>query len=90
MNDLCTLVCDLKAIAHGLVSYGKLLRTSYKVKCVMILSVINRDRCGQITSKQFRSRAYDLNKMLEQIIDGENGIYFVKMKGFSKKKRREA
>ena len=83
-NDLCDYRCDPSKVANALVSYAKLLRLSYHVRYVVLLSIVRRKRCRRATQDQFWDRAYEVNKLLGSMTQNTAGIDFVVLKGFSK------
>ena len=48
-NDLCYRECDIDALVTGLFSYASMLREVRVVRLVIMASVLNRDRCRQVS-----------------------------------------
>ena len=63
-NDLCYRECDIDALVTGLFSYASMLREVHGVRLVIMASVLNRDRCRQVSPAQFRSRAFAFNRKM--------------------------
>ena len=83
-NNLCYGDCDLEAVANGLILYANLLKISFGLKLVVIVCVINRDRCRAVTRRVFRNRVHELNHLLEEKIAEYLGIDFQKLRGYYK------
>ena len=81
-NDLCDAKCDVDAVANGLISFANLLRVSFTVSVVVIMGVVRRDRCRNVSPEMFEERAYRLNGLLQRRTSRMTGIIFEPMRGF--------
>ena len=81
-NDLCYRECDTDALVTGLFSYASMLREVHGVRLVIMASVLNRDRCRQVSPAQFRSRAFAFNRKMAARAARTPGVKFEVLRGF--------
>ena len=81
-NDLCYRECDIDALVTGLFSYASMLREVHGVRLVIMASVLNRDRCRQVSPAQFRSRAFAFNRKMAARAARTPGVKFEVLRGF--------
>ena len=81
-NDLCYRECDIDALVTGLFSYASMLREVHRVRLVIMASVLNRDRCRQVSPAQFRSRAFAFNRKMAARAARTPGVKFEVLHGF--------
>ena len=81
-NDLCQLECDVIKLAEKIVSLAKYARIGHDVKQVIILGVIPRLKCREVSADIFGQRKIQYNEYMKEKIKSQEGIKFTIPKGF--------